>query len=24
MITAIFLVPHWWRFLHQKELHDRQ
>ena len=23
MITAIFLVPHWWRFLHQKELHDR-
>ena len=23
MITAIFLVPHWWRFLHKKELHDR-
>ena len=24
MITAIFLVPHWWRFLHKKELHDRR
>jgi hypothetical protein len=23
MITAIFLVPHWWRFLHRAELHDR-
>ena len=23
MVTAIFLIPHWWRFLHQKELHDR-
>ena len=23
MLTAIYLVPHWWRFLHRKELHDR-
>ena len=23
MFTAIFLLPHWWRFLHRKELHDR-
>ncbi len=23
MIAAIFLVPHWWRFLHRSELHDR-
>lgn len=22
MITAVFLVPHWWRFLHRDELHD--
>lgn len=24
MITAIILVPHWWRFLHRQELHDRE
>ncbi len=23
MVTAIFLVPHWWRALHREELHDR-
>ena len=23
MFTAIFLLPHWWRFLHRKELYDR-
>lgn len=23
MVTAVFLVPHWWRFLHRDKLHDR-